>query len=903
MLQILARRLRSISAVSESASGIHAQAWPVGEAALLGREGVEVARSGIELLWEIVVGSEEERAIASLEGEEEHLLPIGLRSHPKDAANIIPRLANVVPLLVDRLSTPSFTSKTLHQILAILLALAALPSPMPATLLDPLPQSPLLHALAKSLLSSRPDPTALALLVALVKSSREVAKLVWESNSGVGGAVLRFVASSPSTPVEHTLAWGVLDLFAAWAEYGLASSSCADAANLWRALGASIHSAARPSPLRPAYYRLLTRWTVCAINPHSTSPEHDITWSQIGGMSWFEDLLAALPAAVAGRELGLAQLLEFTQSWVEGSAINEPVQGSDTKARLGAVLRQEAVESLVSDVGSRLTAALASPKQTSWPNVSRLAQLLLAIVNVGIKLFPPVSWSPSLVALLDSLYLALLAATPDSHVYRRRTNALLAALHAALPQRQDWLAKTHALLSMLVPGDEPLAQRLVADMLSTPLPGLLEAAGLATSIASAVTHRFGLAILEPFYRFATSPAPEAHAAPFFPASATLKDVTSLRIPSRQTVSFYPKTPAAYPKSRCGLPLAVDWVFAPLDELLHSTSSGAFLMCPPDWDASETELVQATFLFALIGQAVLGPDGKAMDGTAALYECCKIVQLEQNVVAPDVVGGVARDPEGTEVYRDSCVERLMRALLDPLRVSARPPPSKTDLEKWHASLALSPAPPAPFFYLYSDLHALYAATSFGHSLFATLLLPPLGLGMPYAVDYRRLFWADENLPLLRGITLAPADVVLERPWAEWLGQVGENDPMVLQGHVRALIKDVAASRNPLLYALALHNLATAIWSPSAASAAAATVASTTPLTASSAAPSPPALVKLVVSALPPSVVKDVVLYASPRADGVGWEEVRDSSRAERLQLVGQWAGEHGTRRLREAGLDP
>jgi hypothetical protein len=910
MLQILARRLRSLSMTPGGAAGIRAQAWPVGEAALLGREGVEVARSGVELLWEIVVGSEDEIDGSHLEDEEEHLLPVGLRAHPKDAASIIPRLANVVPLLVDRLATPTFTPKTLHQILAILLVLAALPSPMPATLLDPLPQSPLLHALAKSLLSARPDPLALSLLVALVRSSREVAKLVWESNSGVGGAVLRFVASPPSTPNESALARGVLDLFAAWAEYGFASSSCADAADLWRALGAAIHSAVRPPPHRPAYYRLLTRWTVCAINPHVTSPEHDITWSQIGGMAWFEDLLAILPAAVKGREPGLPELLDFTQAWLEGSAVNEPSQGADVRARLGNVLTQEAVESLVSDVGSRLATALAGETQIDWPIVIRLVQLLLPVINVGAKLFPLVSWSSSSISLLDSLYLTLLAATPASFVHRRRTNALLAALHVALPQRQDWLAKTHVLLSSLVPGDEPLAQRLMADMLLTPLPSLLEAASLPTSLADAVTHRFGLAILEPFYRFAVSPAPEAHASPLFPGSATLKDVTSLRIPSRQTVSFHPKTPAAYPKSRCGLPLAVDWDFAPLDELLHSTSSGAFVTCPPDWDASETELVQAALLFALVKQAVLAPIGKAMDVTATLYECAKVIQLEQNVLASDMVGGAVKDPEGAEVYRDSSVERLMRALLDPLRVASHPPPSTTDLEQYHASLALSAAPPPPFFYLYSDLHALYASTSFGHPLFARLLLPPLGLGMPYAVDYRRLFWADENLSLLRGITLAPADAVLERPWSEWLGRVGESDPMVLQGYVRALVRDVTVARNPLLYALALHNLATTIWSPSAAApvegsapSPSLTAASATPLTASTSAPSPSALVKLVVSALPPSVVKDIVLYASPRASGEGWDGVRDADRAERLTLVAQWAGELGARRLMEVGLDP
>lgn len=902
MLQILARRTAKV----DDDPTIKARAWQVGEAALAPREGVDVARSGVELLWEILVGSDVDEWVGK--GEEELLLPVGLRRQPLDAQTILPRLAAVVPVLIDRMATPSFTAKTRHQILWILLALSTLPSPMPTTLLDPLPQSPLLHAIVKSLLSPQPDPTALRLVVSLVQSSRENAEVVWKSNSGVGGAVLRFISSSPTTSVDLALAKQVLDLFGAWAEYGLASSSCADAADLWRSLGASIHASSRPSLLRSAYYRLVTRWTVCAVNPHSTSPEHDITWSQISGMGWWDDFLTCLPQVLADpRAPGLADVCDFGRAWVEGAVINEPVHGEDAKKALSRALSQSAVESLVLQVGKRISDGLAAPS-VAWDACVEDIHLLHSVVSLGATVYPPVSWSPAAVASLDSLYLTLVDRPPPvEHVHRRQTNALLVTLHGLLPKRQDWLATSFFLLANLVPGDEPLGLVLLGAILATPTADLLHAAGLPSDLAKTVTHRHGLAILEPFYRFTLSPSSEAHASPLRPSSATLRQVTTLRIPSHETVSFFPRSPVAYPKSRCGLPLSRSWTSSPLDELLHSTSSGAFVGCPPDWDASETELTQATLLFSLVGQASLAQARQGASPTEAVYECLKVFALEQNVVQPDVVvGGIVKDAEGSEVYRDRAVETLMRAILRPFQLASRPPapspPSSTNLDSVHASSSLNSGAPPPFFYLYSDLHALYASTSFGHAVFALLLLTPLGPGASYAVDYRRLFWAEEHVVLLRAITLAPSEAVLETDWAAWLGRRGERDAMVLQGYVRALARDVEKDRNPLLYALAVHGLAMTLWSTEddddAPAKPTTTKASATPLDSSqgttpggggSSPPAPRSLARALASALPPSVVRDIVRYGSARVDGRGWDDVRADVLDERLRLLGDWLG--------------
>jgi hypothetical protein len=91
-----------------------------------------------------------------------------------------------------------------------------------------------------------------------------------------------------------------------------------------------------------------------------------------------------------------------------------------------------------------------------------------------------------------------------------------------------------------------------------------------------------------------------------------------------------------------------------------------------------------------------------------------------------------------------VGELMEALLLPLTLSASPNGlSASSHTEEQDSLELAAAqflgPGTPFFQFYTDFVTLYDATSFGHPLFAALLLPPLA--QRYAPDYRKLLYND------------------------------------------------------------------------------------------------------------------------------------------------------------------
>ncbi|KAH9006720.1 hypothetical protein EDB84DRAFT_1447560 [Lactarius hengduanensis] len=115
-----------------------------------------------------------------------------------------------------------------------------------------------------------------------------------------------------------------------------------------------------------------------------------------------------------------------------------------------------------------------------------------------------------------------------------------------------------------------------------------------------------------------------------------------------------------------------------------------------------------------------------------FNCMKVFMLEHGQAqgAPSASG-----ENREEVFRDETVGELMKAFLLPCTLGASPnglSASAASDEQDDLELAREP--------FYTDLVALYDAVSFGHPLFAALLLPPLA--QRYAPDYRKLVY-DEN----------------------------------------------------------------------------------------------------------------------------------------------------------------
>lgn len=951
MLDVLAKIVRSSVSSSEGSDeiegGLVEKALDVASLALMDTKGgLNISSRGIEIVYEILVGSEEQ-----VEIREEVLggvLARGLKNRTRQGEEkvVLMKLPGLIPLLVGQLGNAGLSqSRTVHQLLAILVRVARLPDPVGELLLSSTSSSssasssassssPLLQVISKNLQSSSPDPLNLTLLHSLILSSRATALRLMNSPSSPLPSLLRFVALSSTSPTHQILAKLSVDIYASLGKYGLLSFICSDGSDIWRQLEQAVHSDLQPLlsssrrqpskaqvELASSFYSLLTSWTICAIDPHQTSPEHDITWSQAQGMGWFTDSLRVLDGFLdrvreGGSDEGcldlVRNLLGFVRAWIEGAEVNEVRGGEEVKREVGGLngLSEKNVVLLVENLGKGVQVELDQPT-VSGEKVGKMVGVLDSLLRV-FRASSSSPISPTLDEPLEKTFKALLSSSLfTSNVSYLHLRPITSFLTFYLLQKRaflpvaHWLSLTLYVLRMLVPGDESLARSLMEQVLALDM----EALPGGKEVLGKVSHRHGFWILEPFYFYVVSPPEEAHVAPLFPSPTSLKRITSLRLPPSPLNGpaglTSPSASTGSSRSKCGLPLSPTWMFSPLDELLHSTSSRAFASAPPSWDASEPELVQATLAFATLSLSLAPPPGVSLQGvrlnaSQMMYECIKVFLLEKGVVAPQLEHG--RTGEGQEVFRDRQVEALLRELLKPFffwSTTYRPPLEHTrprTLEEAHAasstpSLSASGGggKTTPFFQTYTDLHALYASISYAHPIFASLLLPPLA--QSYDPDYRKLFWNGDNVSLFPGITTRLAHVPCEHQ-AESQGGIEaflwpkETDGDQLGSYLRALVGAQPISREPneFLYLLAVHHLSLAIFADH---------------------PSARSLVASLVAKAREEVLRDVMGYRQVEGTLVlpplCFEAMDENEVGSRLERLKAWVGEHGLKKVRDAGF--
>lgn len=180
--------------------------------------------------------------------------------------------------------------------------------------------------------SSPPDPRACELFSTIIAMSRNNAENLIIRR--VEQSVLRYIAVQPWQLEEqhqdlgYRLAAGALDVFTAYARYGLGCSTCTTSAALFREI--EDHITAQPfkqMSFTKSWLDLLEAWCFCAIDPHSTTPEHDILWAET--KDWGEHLFQLLLATGERQDIPLTisrRLVAAMSAWLEGARKhNHPV--------------------------------------------------------------------------------------------------------------------------------------------------------------------------------------------------------------------------------------------------------------------------------------------------------------------------------------------------------------------------------------------------------------------------------------------------------------------------------------------------------------------------------------------------------------------------------------------------
>ena len=628
-----------------------------------------------------------------------------------------------------------------------------------------------------------PSVSSLRFFVDVITSSRTCAQTLASEN--MQDSLLKFLIrstwTSDTTCLE--LALEVLRVFHALGRYGLCSSITTSAHDVWRGMGSWTASQTSRSPLtiavKSVYFDCLATWTTCAIDPHRTTPEHDLTWAQVSAMGWADEAMAVIETILDGLPEGrsdsfgeLASALNMLVAWIEGASINGARGGETEKAAVLNSLRQ-----------SRLGSHVSRYYDGSYDMTKHegLIDVLCSAVQLHNRLSTEegkeMLLEPDLIQSLISRFLCnstypSLNATRSWNAFRYE---LLRFSHQANHVGSaTWAKAAFNLMLDFQPGDEPLALDVIDDLLrldwASSVPSL-------TDQLSSIAHRDGLQMLRPLLHYAVLPDITHVVGPSTPSHLFLKATATLRPPAASSIP--------------GLPLPADWFFSPLNELLSSASSPAFAQAPPDWDPSELDIVRSTLVLAQLKT-------RSISRSLTLLNLMKVFMLEQ--------GQQSVSTSESDLFRDPTVSTALIALLTPSTgVEIQPFPPSVGLEE-----AAKPflGEDVPFFQFYTDFVALYESISFSHPIFAQLLLPPLA--MTYPVDFRKLLWAEQPTAL-RTIRTKMVDVPFDFGSMSAYFEPREEDPDVLAGYTRALIRGwVSEETTEFLFRLAIHHLAGLFW---------------------------------------------------------------------------------------------
>ncbi|GMK55626.1 hypothetical protein CspeluHIS016_0206820 [Cutaneotrichosporon spelunceum] len=746
---------------------------------------------------------------------------------------------DLAPRLSELISS-DLPSSTRAQLLRILRR-AATATPQVAEAITPIvPHAVKALVLRPAWPSEMPSMDAMRLLRETIESSREAAEALRPSVE----ALLKFLATDiPISGKEVVLE--VLRILYGLGRYGMGASLATSAREVWSRLTAWISR--EGEEVYVAYFDLLRVWVVCAIDPHRTTPEHDITWSQLCALGIADEATTALHTLLAAEKkewAKIASALGVLAEYALGASINGQRGGEGEKRALLNSLQEMdlvgAIPSAVADIPTQdgFNAALAQ--------VFRLNNALGYNLVVGPPLQRLVWWA--------------LSTTGREDVELR--HAVLITAKQGVVDLDTWARSAFDLALNFGPGDEPLALSLVDDIIRTDWTGLSgskhhhgegaedpDPQPVLDAIKS-IGHTDGLTILRPLLHATILPALADILAPR-PSHLYLKATGTLRSP-----------PPTLPQA---LPLLADWVFSPIDELLRSGASQALDLAPSDWDASEPQLARAILALARLA-AFTSPTYR--NRTDAILGAMKVFMLEHGL--PDAPNAVK------DVFRDDAVSSSLTAILDATAVpSAAATPTQ---EAVHAPLEGARfLGDTPFFQFYQDLVALYEAVSFGDANFARVLLPPLA--MNYAVDYRRLLWAESEA--LRSLRIGEgAGVPLESGSVAAYFMPLETDRGVLHAYARAVV----AGREGFLGRVAVHHLAGLLWTGEDTERASPRVQ----------------LLVVVLAQGSDAVLRRVIGHDVERDDGTGTVDEHEIAR--RVAVVAQLAGPRAVARLRAAGYE-
>ncbi|KDN41667.1 hypothetical protein K437DRAFT_171078 [Tilletiaria anomala UBC 951] len=669
------------------------------------------------------------------------------------------------------------------------------------------------HLPQPSTQTDAPSLEGLRALDALIRASRRSAEVL-ASNQRLISTLIRFINIQPELPPSanqhgNSILQLSLQILASLGRYGLATWLAALLWNTLSRLMAMLQTAneqssegAQLDSLEAACFNLLHVWTVCATDPHASTPGgHDIVWDTVKDWPRFSLLVllrhakrqsslsrgatqtvsaaaSHLASALRGARRHPEASLTFSLSGADKDEIAKLLEQASSAALV--VLHQLCVDQIFNSVAALTLADTAASAFDASFGLTRLLD------SSGRQIEADSALAAESLAWLArrTSQLGIFTAIRHSIIRFVREESRINRSKPSIGLR---------LLAKLCPNEEAVARQIIDQVLSI----------------SAQKD-----IIQPFFKEALRNQSELPAslilgiehpseiATAYSSNARYLPIHHVQEDAEASEDFDPATGAQF--WRClgnRLPLRRDWPLLPLDELMHSGNSAVFNRpgaLPAKWDYNEKDVVLATLSFAI--SCLQSFEEDVADGAPSAAELwlsiIKVFLLEGNDASSGAATGALT---GRDLFRDPEVSAQLKNLC--ALASALETSEGDDIENATARVF---GPDLPFFQLYSDLLGVYDAVSFGDATFALAVVQPLA--MRYSSDYRRLLWNDfaHILPTLK----------LERRNAspfERFCEPAETDVTVLELYAAALLSgQVKENRNDFLFAIAVHHISAAIW---------------------------------------------------------------------------------------------
>ncbi|GAA6062557.1 hypothetical protein JCM10212_004118 [Sporobolomyces blumeae] len=800
----------------------------------------------------LLPNAEEPKTFLSTFGSTDPLPPIAVQL--SIGGGTLPRssLVKLVEVLVAfvRLAGPTTTtaSRELDALVATPRLVESVVERFVATTWPPLPGSTSSPGGQNDL----PCPIALELLALVSRSSRTRAKDLCTSRNVVD-STLRYLAVPPweldasSARLGRDMFDRTIELWTVLARYGLGCGTRTQAAPLLEGVidrisevcraegrerdqdrGEGTRRAEKGAGWFEKVLELLTIWTTAAVDPHVTS--HDIVWSQVVG--WKDVAVEVHEWSEREADKGAsAAAWALLASWLEGSKVNAGWRGEEQREWVKD--RFEAEFGPGGTARRRVDDALKA--LTNGTSDDRDAQLVVAALSLSNAYEdssnPP---TPKLFLLDETLARDVI----DAVVSLPPTSATTQLLVSLLPHVEESrrLSKIVNVLPLLRAEDAVAARDLIDQLVSRIVAaGSTARAGLDADLE--VPSLALIPLLRPFFTHAIVTSSGGRVVgPSIPTPRDIKLTASL-------APFAPVEPLLKP----------DWPLVALDELLRSAASPVFQNPPPNWDATELQLVQASLI--LMRVVVEMDPVQRVSAAQLVFDVIKIFMLEKNDGAESVPKDAIAE---TDLFRNPTVQHSLSRLVEPLSIASQGGGQVIRLDERTPAETIegvsARVSTAPFYQLYTDLVGLYDSISLSDRVFGLVLLPPLAMAHP--VDYRRLVWTD-YAHILRTLTFSVADAISDvedrsGSLSSYLYPIETNETM-LKAYVDALSTGtVQLAQSPFLAFVAIHHVAEAILGPDSGAISSQTKSR---------------LVKTLVGQAEASVLKQILDYRQARAGEV------------------------------------